>query len=133
MRPERRLVCLAGDGAWAYSLSEVETAVRCQLPITYVILNNASLAWIRHTEQFRGQELSSDFGNVDFAGVARCMGAQGEFVESVEDLEAALERALAAPGPTVLELHTSADASPTVGLKRVVRGLGGGWGSSYAT
>ena len=133
MAPERRLVCLAGDGAWAYSLSEVETAVRCQLPITYVILNNSSLGWIRHTEKARGQEISSDFGEVDFAGVARCMGAEGERVESLEALGAALQRAMATPGPHVLELRTSADASPTVGLKRVKRGLSGGRGSSYAT
>jgi len=130
----QKLVCLAGDGAWAYSLSEVETAVRMQMPITYVILNNASLAWIRHTEQFRDQPLSSDFSGVDFAAVARAMGASGERVDSLGDFAPALERALDAPGPCVLDVRSSADSSPTVGMKRIRRGLEGrGRKSAYSS
>jgi acetolactate synthase-1/2/3 large subunit len=117
--PSRRLACLAGDGGWAYSLSEVETAVRLRQRIAYLVLNNASLAWIRHTEQRRGMEPTSDFGDVDFAAVARAMGAEGERVASRTALPAALGRALDAPGPYVLDVLTSPDSSPTVGLRAV--------------
>jgi acetolactate synthase-1/2/3 large subunit len=117
--PARRLACLAGDGGWAYALSEVETAVRLSQRIAYVVLNNASLAWIRHTEQHRGMEPTSDFGDVDFAAVARAMGAEGERVASAAALPAALGRALESPGPYVVDVLTSPDASPTVGLRAV--------------
>jgi acetolactate synthase-1/2/3 large subunit len=117
--PRRRLACLAGDGGWAYALAEVETAVRLRQRIAYVVLNNASLAWIRHTEQRRGMEPTSDFGDVDFAAVARAMGAEGERVAEPAALPAALARALAAPSPYVVDVLTSPDASPTVGLRAV--------------
>jgi acetolactate synthase-1/2/3 large subunit len=115
--PRQRLACLAGDGGWAYALAEVETAVRLRQRIAYVVLNNASLAWIRHTEQHRGMEPTSDFGDVDFAAVARAMGAEGERVAQPTALPAALARAFAAPGPYVVDVLTSPDASPTVGLR----------------
>src|SRR5258707_11866331 len=46
---EGRVICVAGDGGWAYSLAEVETALRRRLPIVSVILNNSTLGWIRHS------------------------------------------------------------------------------------
>ena len=117
--PGQRLACLAGDGGWAYALSEVETAVRLRQRTAYVVLNNASLAWIRHTERRRGMEPTSDFGDVDFAAVARAMGAEGERVATAAALPAALTRALDAPGPYVVDVLTSPDSSPTVGLRAV--------------
>jgi len=117
--PRHRLACLAGDGGWAYALAEVETAVRLRQKTAYVVLNNASLAWIRHTEQSRGMETTSDFGDVDFAAVARAMGAEGERVANAAALPAAIARALSAPGPYVLDVLTSPDASPTVRLRSV--------------
>ncbi|MFO0688657.1 MAG: thiamine pyrophosphate-binding protein [Myxococcota bacterium] len=117
--PARRLVCLAGDGGFAYALAELETAVRARLPIAYVILNNASYAWIRHTEQYKGMEPTSDLGEIDFAAAARAMGAGGERVADEAALPAAIARALASPGPCVVDVRTSRDASPMVGLRAV--------------
>jgi thiamine pyrophosphate-dependent acetolactate synthase large subunit-like protein len=58
---------------------------------------------------------------VDFAAIARAMGAEGERVARASALPAALGRALDAPGPYVLDVLTSADASPTVGLRALGR------------
>ncbi|MEZ4333006.1 MAG: thiamine pyrophosphate-binding protein [Myxococcota bacterium] len=122
LAPQRKLVCLAGDGGFSYAMAELETAVRWRLDLVYVVLNNASLAWIRHTEQFKGMEPTSDLGEIDFAAVARAMGAAGERIESIAALPDALARALERGGPTVLDVRTSRDASPMVGLRAVGAG-----------
>ena len=95
--PHRRVVALAGDGGWAYSLSEMETAVRLELDITYVILNNQALGWIKHIEDRLGITPPSTFTAVDFGGVARSMGAEGAHVTNLEDFEAHFQRGAGTP------------------------------------
>ncbi len=121
--PDRRTVVLAGDGAWAYCLSEVETAVRLGYDITYVILNNATLAWIKHVEDQMEIPNSSQLGPIDFAAVARGMGATGIRATSIDEFEDALATALDAPGPALVDVLTSLDSSPIVGYGKVKKGV----------
>lgn len=114
--PERRMVLLTGDGAWGYCLSEFETAARLGLDLTYVVLNNAALAWITHIEARREQPLRSLFSDVDFSGVARAMGGEGERVTNLEAFEVALQTALSSPGPYLIDALTAQDASPIISL-----------------
>lgn len=114
--PERRMVLLTGDGAWGYCLSEFETAARLGLDLTYIVLNNAALAWITHGEERRGQPLRSLFSDVDFSGVARAMGGEGERVTNLEAFEVALQTALSSPGPYLIDALTALDASPIISL-----------------
>jgi acetolactate synthase-1/2/3 large subunit len=116
---EQRVLCLAGDGAWAYSMAEVETAARLGLNITYVVLNNSTLGWIRHAEQYLEISPTSDFSSVDFAAVAVGMGAKGYRVTAADELPDALASALAAEGPALVDVSTSPDASPIVGFRKV--------------
>lgn len=104
-RPDARVVCLAGDGAWAYSMGEVESMARLGLPILSVIINNSALAWVKHSQARRldGQALSSDFSRVDFAASARGLGAQGVRVATLAELE-----------PVLLEWKASRERTPTV-------------------
>ena len=120
--PERRVVALAGDGGWAYSLSEVETAARLGLDITYVILNNQSLGWIKHIEDRLGITPPSTFSSVDFGGVARSMGAEGAHVTNLEDFEAHFQRGLEHPGPYLIDVASSMDASPIIAFGDVPKG-----------
>lgn len=119
--PDRRVVLLTGDGAWGYSLSEMETAARLGLDITYIVLNNAALGWIEHIEQRRRHDQRSVFSDVDFAGVARAMGGQAQRVTNLEDFEAQLEIALNEPSPYLLDVISSADASPILTLDAVTK------------
>jgi acetolactate synthase-1/2/3 large subunit len=118
----RRVVLLVGDGAWGYSLSEMETAARLGLDITYVVLNNASLAWIQHIEQRREHDLQSVFSDVDFAGVARAMGGEADRVTNLEDFEARLDVALNTPRPYLLDVVSSPEASPILALETMQPG-----------
>ncbi len=109
-----RVVCLAGDGGWSYSMQEVETAVRLDLRILFVVLNNSCLAWAKHNQIrfLHGKTISTDFSMVDYAVAARAMGATGvrvstfqEFQDAITDLEKITE-------PAVLEVVCDQAATP---------------------
>jgi acetolactate synthase-1/2/3 large subunit len=112
-----RVVALAGDGAWGYTLAEIETAARLDLPITYVVLNNASYGWIAHTEdQLEMTELSR-LSEADYALAGRAMGARSARVKSIDEFRDAFAEAYEASTTTVIEVLSSPDASPTVRLR----------------
>jgi acetolactate synthase-1/2/3 large subunit len=108
---DQRLVALAGDGGWGYGLVEVETAARIGAGIVYVILNNAGLGWIKHIQTRIGAQ-GSLYGDVDFAAVARAMGAEGARVAEIGEFRDALAQALGRRGPTVIDVLSSIEDSP---------------------
>jgi acetolactate synthase-1/2/3 large subunit len=112
-----RVVVLTGDGAWAYSASEVETAARWQMGITYVVLNNAGYGWIVHGEERMGAAHRSTLGNVDFAAVARGYGGSGTRATTLAEVRAALAEGLAGDRPHVIDVATAGDVAPIVSLR----------------
>ena len=106
LHPERVVVCIAGDGDFMMSGLELATAVQYQLPIVIFVVNNRMYGTIRmHQERhFPGRVVGTDLVNPDFAAYAASFGAHGEVVTRTEDLEAAVERALGAGRPAVVEL-----------------------------
>jgi acetolactate synthase-1/2/3 large subunit len=112
--PQSRVFALVGDGAWAYSLADIETSVRFDLPVVFVILNNGSLAWVRHGQERGGKVLSADFSPADYAGAAESFGATGIRVGPDDELEAALAAALRADGPALVDVRSSRVLSPVL-------------------
>lgn len=114
--PERQAVSLIGDGCFAMVMHELETAVRYNLPIVAIIFNNFSFGSQKLQQKMRFQEryIGSDHGNPDYAKIANLFGAHGERVERIEDLKPALNRALAASKPAVLDVILDTEESPTV-------------------
>lgn len=112
-----RVVALAGDGAWGYTMAEVETAARLALPITYVILNNASYGWITHVEQDLQLNELSHLNRADYAAAATALGARSWRVDSIDDFGPAFASATSTPGPTVVEVLSSQHASPTLRVR----------------
>lgn len=110
-RPEHRIISVAGDGAWAYTMAEVETASRLGLPITFVVLNNAGLGWINHIEHRIGVAPRSTFTRVDFAAAGSALGAHGVRATTGAELAAAIADA-PVDGPTVIDVATTLDVSP---------------------
>ena len=92
-----RVFCLAGDGGWGYSMADVETAARRQLPLIAVILNNSSLGWIKHSAATRFPDgvVSEDFIDVSYADAARALGADACSVSELGAFEDALNAAVA--------------------------------------
>jgi acetolactate synthase-1/2/3 large subunit len=116
--PDGRVVCVAGDGGWAYSLAEVETALRRRLPIVSVILNNSTLGWIRHSAAARypGGMVSQDFERVSYAQAGQGLGANVATATSIDQLEVALKTALSDQrgAPWVIEATTCEIETPVL-------------------
>lgn len=116
---DRPVVAWTGDGGFAMTMAELETAVRERLRVVAIVLDNERYGMIRAHQDLRpgGQPVATDLGPIDFAAVAEGLGARGVRVERDEDFEPALRAALVASGPTVLHLPfdrawTSVDATP---------------------
>ncbi len=106
--PERQVYCIIGDGAMGFHPQEVETAVRCRLPVIYLVLCDKQWGMVKMTQQFQmkpfktllmkslgpDETINTDFSEIRFDDLARSMGAHGERVSTPADLEPALRRAL---------------------------------------
>jgi len=108
----RKVVCFTGDGGFYYHLAELETARRYRIPATIIINNNSgfgqNLTGVRRisgNRPGRGEELIR-FGPTDFTEVARSFGVRGIRVEKPEDLAPALQQALAADEPILVDVVT---------------------------
>ena len=103
---ERRVVALVGDGGMGMTLAEVETAVREGAHIVTIVFDNERYGMIRGHQDRQGSPTSpgTDLGPLDFAAAARACGARGVRVESGAAFEPALRTALAASGPTVIQV-----------------------------
>ncbi len=103
---ERRVVALVGDGGMGMTFAEIETAVREGAHFVVLVFDNERYGMIRDHQTRRDSPTSpaTDLGPVDFAAAARACGARGVRVETDAAFEPALRTALAASGPTVIQL-----------------------------
>lgn len=115
-RPNRRTVVIAGDGAFFMHGMEVHTAVQYRLPVTFVLFNNNAHAMCVTREQLFYDDL---YSYNRFAPSQLGAGLAGMFpglpsvdVSDIDALPAALERAMAVDGPSVVTIECSADEIP---------------------
>ena len=115
--PDRPVVCFTGDGGFWYHIAEVETAVRWGINTVTVVNNNSSgnQSTIGFDRAYGGQQTPEGrrlwtFTDVDFARLAEGMGAMGIRVERPGHLRPALERALAAECPVIVDVVTDIEA-----------------------
>jgi acetolactate synthase-1/2/3 large subunit len=105
------VVAFSGDGDFLMSGQELATAVQHRLAIVLLVVNNGCYGTIRmHQERrYPGRVYGTDLLNPDFAAYARAFGASGEVVERTEQFAPALDRALAAATPALIELRLAAE------------------------
>ncbi|MCC6143211.1 MAG: thiamine pyrophosphate-binding protein [Candidatus Hydrogenedentes bacterium] len=108
--PDRQVYCIIGDGAMGFNQQEVETAVRNNLKIIYIVCADKQWGMVKMNQQFAlrpiktmikkslgpDETINADFSEVRFDKLGEAMGAHGERVGGPEDLRPALERAKAA-------------------------------------
>ncbi|MBM2824958.1 MAG: ilvB 1 [Dehalococcoidales bacterium] len=102
-----RVICLSGDGGIGYHVSDIETAVRCNLPVVVLILNNSTLAFTHHMFKLgykRPAPQVTDYLDIDYGAVSRAFGAHGEKVMEAKDVEAALKRAFDSGRPAIVDI-----------------------------
>jgi len=122
--PTTPVVCLTGDGSVLMSGQEFSVAVQEKLPVIFVILNDAALGMVKHGQRLANAEaVGFDIPQVDFAMMARSIGATGHIIESVADFKALdIKAILKNPGPTVLDVRIDGEEVPP--MKTRMRVLG---------
>jgi acetolactate synthase I/II/III large subunit len=105
-RPDRPVMATVGDMGMMCNVGELETAVRERIPVVCVVYNDQGLGNERafQNEHYGGRTFAVDYRDVDFAALARVLGAHGERVEDPAQLLPALKRALASGQPAVVDV-----------------------------
>ncbi|QGG90954.1 thiamine pyrophosphate-binding protein [Agrobacterium sp. MA01] len=120
--PEREVICFAGDGCFMMHGQEFATAIRYDLPIITLVINNSMYGTIRmHQErEYPGRVSATDLTNPDFAALAKAYGGHGETVEKTEDFAPAFLRARASGKPSIIEIKLDPEAiTPTRTLTQI--------------
>ena len=112
VHPERVVVSVNGDGCFLMNGQELATAVQYGAAVVFLVVNNGMYGTIRmHQERYYpGRVIGTDLVNPDFAELARAYGARGDRVERTADFAPALDRALAAAGPSLIEIQLDPEA-----------------------
>lgn len=110
-RPDRPVICVAGDMGFMCNVGELETAVRERIAVVCVVFNDQGLGNERafQRELYGGRIFGVDYANPDFGALARVFGAHGEQVRQPAELEPALRRALGCGQPAVLDVIIDQD------------------------
>jgi acetolactate synthase-1/2/3 large subunit len=137
--PDRKVICLVGDGGFLSVIGALTTAVELDVPVLWVLFNNFCFSTIRSvgSRYFRntyGTEFTKPDGtpyNPDFMLMAKSFGIESALVEEPSELAAALETALKAEVPYLLEVRTRGDVPmPRTGYWDIADFLEGGNGPS---
>jgi acetolactate synthase I/II/III large subunit len=104
VEPRRRVVSFVGDGGLAMTVGELGTAVDRRLPVVVVVFNDRSLDRILRKQEAQGYPaVGTTFGNPDLVRLAEAYGAAGFRAAAEREFRDALERALAAGGPALVD------------------------------
>jgi acetolactate synthase I/II/III large subunit len=104
---DRTVVAFAGDGGFAMTMNELETAVREKAKVIAIVFDNERYGTIRMHQDRRGGHdpaIATDLGPVDFAAIARACGARGIRATSDATFEQAVRQALANDRATVIHV-----------------------------
>lgn len=120
--PKRTVISFAGDGCFLMTGQELATAVQYQLNVIIIVVNNNMYGTIRmHQERdFPARVYGTSLVNPDFAAFATAFGAHGELVETTEQFGPALERAMNAGKPALIEVRIDPEAiTPNATLQSI--------------
>lgn len=119
---ERQIISLSGDGGLSMLMGDLITLKQHNLPVNVVVFNNSALSFVELEMKAGGYlESGTDLHQTDFAAVANALGILGIRVEDPEDLEDAVQRALAHDGPTLIDVvvnRQELSMPPTITLQQ---------------
>ncbi|MBO8157162.1 MAG: thiamine pyrophosphate-binding protein [Bacillaceae bacterium] len=119
--PDQPVLCIIGDGAMGFHPQEIETAVRNNLQVVYVVMCDKQWGMVKMNQHFAlkpfktimkktlspEESINTDLEDIQFDKLAESMGAYGEYVNDPKELKGALERALETGKCAVI--HTEVD------------------------
>ena len=105
-RPNGEVYCITGDGGLSMIVHDLETAVRENIKVTVIVLNNSCLSMIRRRQaaNYEGRIIGCDLSDNDFAKIAQGFCAAGERVTSMDKLKEGMENARRSQLPYVLDI-----------------------------
>jgi acetolactate synthase-1/2/3 large subunit len=105
-RPEVPVVVVSGDGGFMYGVAELATAVQHGIAVVTVLFNNGQYGNVAQMQRelYGGRIIATDLVNPDFVALATAFGARGRRAHSPAELRQELDAALAASGPTLIEV-----------------------------
>jgi acetolactate synthase I/II/III large subunit len=121
-RPDNVVIALIGDGGFGQNPAVLATAVEQDIPVIWVIMNNGAFGTIAGLE---AAHFGTTFGTifkkdgkpyaVDYAAIARAYGVEAVCIEAAKDFKPALERAIAAKRPFLIDVAMQNAPVPTAG------------------
>ncbi|UCD01069.1 MAG: thiamine pyrophosphate-binding protein [Promethearchaeota archaeon] len=129
-KPDKLVVCITGDGSFMFTVQELETAVRLNLPIIVIIANNCAWGMIKSYQKNNLQKrfCDVDFPPINYAEIAKGFGCYAEKISKPEDIKSALQRAIDSKKPAVLDVDIAFETPPAMkflGLYKKNKGLFG--------
>lgn len=117
--PERQVVCVTGDGGFMMTLHDLETAVRCNIPVVVMVLNDYAygMTRLRQKHLYGGRYMGTEHSNPDFVQLAESFGAYGERVEKPHKIRPAILRALKEERVSVLDIIVDREQEPEIMIK----------------
>lgn len=109
--PDKRIVCVTGDGSLGFQIMEFDTYLRHGLPIVTVVLNNAcwGMSISGQHAMWKGKDINVRLEPTRYDLVAQACGGHGELVTDPADLVPAYERALASGKPACVNVMMATD------------------------
>ncbi len=105
---DQSVVCFDGDGSFLMTMQELAVAVREELDITVIVLNNAAVGMVRQWQDafFDGRRMASEYPWVPgFDVLAEGFGARGFRIETYDEVDETLRAAYEYDGPSVVDAH----------------------------
>ena len=105
-RPKSRVVAAMGDGSFGFTVGELETVTRLNLPIMFLVFSNSVYGWIKAGQKagFKQRYYAVDFNRTDHAAVAESFGVKSWRVEDPADLRRVFNLAIEHHGPTLVDI-----------------------------
>ena len=102
---QRKTLVIHGDGGFMFHATELATCAQYQVPLIICVFNDSGYGVLRWLQQNQfGRINETDLGKVAFAQMAQSMGVPGQRVASVDEFSAAMDTAMAAPGPYLIDI-----------------------------
>ncbi|WP_246982257.1 biosynthetic-type acetolactate synthase large subunit [Halorientalis marina] len=105
--PDKEVVCFDGDGSFLMTSQELSVAVRENLDITVVVLNNEAVGMVRQWQDgfYEGRRMASEYPWIpQFDKLAEAYGARGWRLEDYDNVEETIEEAIEYDGPSVVDV-----------------------------
>ena len=114
--PDKAVVSITGDGGFMFGVQELATAVQYGINLVTIVFNNSAYGNVRRDQiqGFDGRVIGSELVNPDFVKLAESFGVQGRRATTPDELKQALEAALSADAPALIEVpvERGSEASP---------------------